>query len=449
MKAFKKILSLLLALAMLLALAACGDSSGSSGAESGGSDGGSSGSSGSADVLEVKIWDNNQLAGLQEIADLWTEQSGVKVNIQVVTWDDYWTLLEAGASGGEMPDVFWMHSNNAQMYMEANKLLNLNDYIAASDVVKMENYLPGITELFSLDGNQYAIAKDHDTNALLYNKVLFDKYEQPYPDETWTWETFYEVGKAITDAGKADGVYGAAMNTTNDQDSYFNIIYDYGGYVINEDHTASGWDNENTKAAMNFVGKLCSDVLAPQELVSENGTSGLFKNDMAAMIIQGSYTIAEFYAEEDAENFAWAIIPYYDANGDGTAQAEERCSIYNGLGWAASASTKDPDACWSLIEWFSSPEMQAKQSELGVTMSGMVDDSYSAGFANAFPGMDIDPFLEVAEVGTLVFRPYSKYTSRWSDQYQTELVAAWQDPSQMDAVLDNLAAEMNDLLAQE
>ena len=40
----------------------------------------------SVDVLEVKIWDNNQLAGLQQIADLWTEQSGVKVNIQVVDW---------------------------------------------------------------------------------------------------------------------------------------------------------------------------------------------------------------------------------------------------------------------------------------------------------------------------------------------------------------------------
>ena len=29
----------------------------------------------SVDVLEVKIWDNNQLAGLQQIADEWTAQS--------------------------------------------------------------------------------------------------------------------------------------------------------------------------------------------------------------------------------------------------------------------------------------------------------------------------------------------------------------------------------------
>ena len=67
----------------------------------------------SVDELQVNIWDNNQLAGLQQIADEWSEESGVKVTINVVDWDNYWTLLEAGASGGQMPDVFWMHSNTA------------------------------------------------------------------------------------------------------------------------------------------------------------------------------------------------------------------------------------------------------------------------------------------------------------------------------------------------
>ena len=36
------------------------------------------------DELKVAIWDNNQLAGIQEIADEWTKESGVKVQIDVV-----------------------------------------------------------------------------------------------------------------------------------------------------------------------------------------------------------------------------------------------------------------------------------------------------------------------------------------------------------------------------
>ena len=37
--------------------------------------------------INVNIWDNNQLAGLQQIADEWTATSGVKVNINVIGWD--------------------------------------------------------------------------------------------------------------------------------------------------------------------------------------------------------------------------------------------------------------------------------------------------------------------------------------------------------------------------
>ncbi|MBQ6120166.1 MAG: sugar ABC transporter substrate-binding protein [Clostridia bacterium] len=400
----------------------------------------------SVDVLEVKIWDNNQLAGLQQIADEWTAQSGVKVNIQVVDWDNYWTLLEAGASGGEMPDVFWMHSNNAQMYMGAQKLLDLTDYIAASDKIDLANYYPGITELYSLNDRNYAIAKDHDTIALLYNKAIFDQYGVGYPDDTWTWDDYKAAAEAITEASGGE-VYGAACNTTNDQDGYFNIIYDFGGYVISEDKKSSGWDNENTMKAMNFVGSLMEKAWAPQQLVAENGTDTLFNNRKVAMISQGSWMINSFYTYEGSEDYAWAVLPYADVNGNGQADEGERCSIYNGLGWAASATTKDPNAAWSLIEWFSTEEMQLKQSELGVTLAGYIGASDA--FANAFPGMNIDAFLKMESEGTLVFRPYSKYTSRWSDQYQRELVDAWNNPAVMNDVLYNLAGEMNALLAQE
>ena len=133
------------------------------------------------DTLQVAIWDNNQLAGLQQIADEWSEKSGVKVNIDVITWNEYWTLLEAGATGGTLPDVFWMHINEAQKYMEAEMLLNLNDYIAQDEAIDLANYYEGIVNIYNNDGNQYALPKDHDTIALIYNKAVFDKYGVEYP----------------------------------------------------------------------------------------------------------------------------------------------------------------------------------------------------------------------------------------------------------------------------
>ncbi len=195
----KKLVALLLSSVMAAGLAGCGSSENvqtapsasaqapqTEAAQTAGSEGGYT-----TDSITINIWDSNQQAGLQTIADDWTATSGVKVNIEVIDWDNYWTLLEAGASGGEMPDVFWMHSNTAQMYMENDILLDLTDYIAADDSVNKDNFYEGVWNLYSSDGKQYALPKDHDTIALLYNKSVFDKYVVDYPTDDWTWDDMY------------------------------------------------------------------------------------------------------------------------------------------------------------------------------------------------------------------------------------------------------------------
>ena len=363
----KKVLALTLAGLMAASLAACGGSSGGAA-----TDGGASGGSSSSGELQVNIWDNNQLAGLQQIADEWSAESGVKVKINVVDWDNYWTLLEAGASGGEMPDVFWMHSNTAQMYMENDLLLNLDDYIANDDTVDMSKFYEGVVDLYNRDdnGSQYALPKDHDTIALLYNKAIFDKYGVDYPTDDWTWEDVRDAAAKITEAGKADEVYGYAINTSNNQDGWYNIIYDYGAQVITDDHKGTTIGSEQGKAGMEMMRQIL-EVAAPQTVVAETGTDSLFNSGKVGMITQGSWMINTFYTNENHDNYAWAMLPYADVNGNGQCDKGERYSAYNGLGWAAAASTKNPDACYSLISYFCSEKAQKEQAQLGVTMGGM------------------------------------------------------------------------------
>ncbi|MBQ6123739.1 MAG: extracellular solute-binding protein, partial [Clostridia bacterium] len=221
----------------------------------------------------------------------------------------------------------------------------------------------------------------------------------------------------------------------------------FGGFVISDDKKTSGWNDPNTLKAFEFMGTLFGNAWAPQQMLAENGKDRLFLNKKIAMDTEGSWMISQFYNDDNHDDYAWAMLPYEDVNGNGQCDAGERVSIYNGLGWAASADVKDPAAAWSLIEWFSSKEMQLKQSELGVTMAGYI--GCSDAFMNAFPGMDISAFLKMETEGTLVFRPYSKYTSRWEDQATSDLVAVWNDASVMNDVLNRMADDMNALLAQE
>ena len=403
-----------------------------------------------AETLTVNIWDNNQRAGLQQIADEWTAISGIDVKIDVIDWDNYWTLLSAGASGGTLPDVFWMHSNTAQMYMDYDLLLDLTDYVANDEAIDLNNYYQGIVDLYTRDsdGKVFALPKDHDTIALLWNKAIFDQYGVEYPTDNWTWEDMYEAAKQITEKSNGD-VYGMAVNTSNNQDGWYNVVYDYGGNIVSDTHDSTAIDSPEGKAGMEMVRKLLT-VGAPQSVVAETGTDSLFQSNKVGMITQGSWMITAFYKAEGQDNYKWALLPYADVNGNGQSDPEERWSCYNGLGWAAAFNTANPDAAYSLISWFCAKEQQVKQAELGITMAGM--PGISEAFANAFPGMDITPFLE-AENFSLYMRPYTKMTTVWEDPIQQAgaFLDAWQnpeDPAIMEKACDNAAAIIRDAIAQ-
>jgi multiple sugar transport system substrate-binding protein len=422
------------------AMAGCGASGGSSsGTDSGSSSGGG--------TISVAIWDPNQLAGLQQIADEWGAENGYTVEFTVPGWDGYWTMLEAGVSGGEMPDVFWMHSNNAAKYMGSGVLLNMDSYIEADESIDLGNYFEGINELYTYDGSHYAIPKDHDTIAVVYNKAIFDKYGVAYPTSDWTWEDFAATAQEISDKGKEDGVYGTYCNTGSNQDTWYNIIYSYGGEVITEDKKASGYDEPATIEAMKFVAEKILPACPSPDSMTTTGPDTMFLSGLVGMICQGSWTVNNFATADNASDFAWVMMPYADVNGNGTCEPEERCSIYNGLGWSIYSQSENKDAAWSLVSHLSSKESQIKQSELGVTMAGYI--GCSEPFADAFGDMDVSAFVDIEEKGRLVFRPYSKSTAIWEDDASQALVEVWSAPEKMEEVLHRIADEMNKTLAEE
>lgn len=431
----KRVVAAAMAAAMGLGLlTACGG---------GNNDSSNASSSGDSGTLNVKIWDSTQLEGIRQICEEWSAESGVDVAVEVVNWDNYWTLLEAGASGGQMPDVFWMHSNNAQRYMDAELLLNLNDYIDADDAINMDNYYSDIVDLYTQDdGTHYAIPKDYDTVALWYNKDMFDAAGVEYPTNDWTWDDLYEAGKALT----KDGKYGLAMDTDLNQEGYYNIIYSYGGYVINDAKDESGWDDPKTVEAMEMWGKIVKDCMPQQSMMSESGEIDMFTSEVTAMQLMGSWRVAAL--QEYDCNWGIVNIPYCDVNGNGQCDASERVSIYNGLGWAASAATKNPDAAYSLISYLCSEQGQLEQAELGVTMSAYIgtSDAWVAARADKW---DLSPYLNVTE-GTdkLVIFPYSR-ASIWAENAKQELVPAYNDPSIMADTLKTMATNMEAELEAE
>lgn len=387
--------------------------------------------------LTVTIWDEGQRPGLQQIVDDWSAESGIQATINVVDWNSYWTLLEAGATGGELPDVFWMHSNVAQQYMENDMLLDLTDKIKDSDKIDLNNYYEGIVNLYQSEGKQYAIPKDIDTIALWYNKTIFDEMGVAYPDDTWTWDDFAAAAKKLTN----DDHWGYAIAPGNNQEGFYNTIYSMGGYVISDDKKTSGFDDPNTIKAMEFFTDMIKDGSCPDlATVSETAPNELLCAGKTAMSINGSWMLAGYRDNEyAAANCDVAVLPYYKDPSD-------RVSIYNGLGWAASANGKNTDAAWSLIEYLGSEEAQIKQAELGVTMSAYKGTSDA--WVNSVDCFDLNGHMKMLDA-KLVFRPYSRVTTVWEDMMTEKLKEAWTGDKATADVCKDIATEMNAALAEE
>lgn len=430
----KRVLACLLVAAMGASLAACG----SSGSDEGSNSGGSTELTSSDEPLTVAIWDSNQEPGLREIMDDFTEETGIEVDIQITPWSDYWTMLEAATTGGSMPDVFWMHSDQIGTYAEYDDiLLNLSDLIEESDKIDLSKYPEALVSTYQNDdGDQLAIPKDVDTCAVWYNKTMFDEAGIPYPEAGWTWDDFRETAKKLT---KADGSqYGTAIKPGSYQESWYSTIYAYGGEVLSEDKTKSGFDDPKTIEGMQVIEGIIQDGSMPDySVVSENETTALMENGTVAMTFQGSWSLAELAGNEYVQqNCDVAPLP---EGPEGTK------SIYNGLGWAASAQGDNTEGAWKLIEYLGSEEAQKKQADLGVTMSAY--EGMSEGWAASNPQFNLQVYLDMMEDA----QPYpsSKNTQVWFQMMQDKMVDAFSGEKSMEEVCKDIAVEMNNFLAEE
>lgn len=440
----KKLLSLLLAGAMVFSLAACGNKEVKEKKES--KVASTEQKEETKDMpetksegveLSVSIWDANQQAGLQEIMNDFTAKTGIKANISVVGWDDYWTTLAAGAQGGALPDVFWMHSNESQRYMSNDMLLDLTDKIAGSELVQKENYPADIWSLYEYEGKSYAVPKDIDTIALWYNKKLFDEAGVAHPTADWTWEDMFAAAKKLT---KEDGSqYGLAIRNDNNQAGYYNIIYSNGGTILSDDKKKSGWDDPKTVQAMELLEGAIKDGSMPSlETMSENNEEVLFSSGKVAMVLQGSWMLAYYKGNEyTAENCDVVELPKSSVTG-------RRVSIYNGLGWAASANGAHTEEAWKLIEYLGSKEAQEKQAKLGVTMSAYNGTSEAWTGAAKF---NLKGYLNMMD--DMVIRPFSRNTVTWENADNEILQSVYQGKKTMAEACKEMAEKMNEVLAEE
>ena len=67
--------------------------------------------------LPLQTWAVFQRDGMQALCAAYTAMHPeVTIEVQVTSWNEYWTKLEAATMARQAPDIFWMHTNEILKY---------------------------------------------------------------------------------------------------------------------------------------------------------------------------------------------------------------------------------------------------------------------------------------------------------------------------------------------
>lgn len=390
--------------------------------------------------LSFQIWDNAQRRGMEAVAAAYMEKNPeVVVQVQVTSWDEYWTKLDAAAESNQLPDIFWMHTNQILKYADYGMLADVTDLYDEEDPEYYQKHFSEISQdnAKGTDGRLYGVPKDKDTICLVYNKEMFDAAGVEYPNENWTWDDLTAASAAIYDK---TGKYGY-MAYADDQLGYWNFVYQAGGHILNEDKTKAGFTDPATRKGMEFYINLQKEPWCPdQRYFAETNPGTAFLSEQGAMYLEGNWNLMSMMENNKAIEGKWdvAVLPKCPdpVNGDG------RATISNGLCYSTGARGKNLEYAKDFLKFAGSEEGQRAQGLSGAAIPAYIglEDTWISAFDQFGYVLDVQKCVDMFEYGVQSVNNASR--PNWKTQVNDTLLKIYSG----ELTLDDGLAQMQKLV---
>ena len=382
--------------------------------------------------LAVGIWDTNQKPTLEAYSEAYTKENpDVSVEIQLTPWKDYWTKLEASATGGTAPDIFWLNTLHAEVYQEGGILADLTEAADKSDIGLYENYAKAMTSAYTIGGKLYAIPKDTGTAALWYNKDLFDEAGVDYPSDDWNWDDMLAASEKLK-GNMGEGVY--AIGSPVDFENYSSTIFAAGGNIINEDKTAPTYTMPETMEGVQCWIDLIEKGYSPSIAdLTDSSAATRFEAGRLAMFMGGSYMTTQFASNEEIKGKI-DLVEYPSYNG-------KEPNMAGGLGYAVYKKSKQLDAATDFALWLGGEEAMKIQGEMGSVISARTDAQKY--FSDTIPEWNLAAFTN--HIDEAVPMPYCKSMSEIRDLEVKKYTEAFTGERTLEEVSKELQEEAQEI----
>lgn len=173
------------------------------------------------------------------------------VDIEVISTESIWNADDPATAmkdlvDAQKPDVISLTQDQYQLLANDGYLYDL-DTVIKQDQFDMNKMMPGVIELLKNAGRGklYGLSPSFSSQALYYNKDMFDKHKIPYPTDRMSWEEILQLAERFPTEGQGEEqTYGLVLSgstafdlveTMGTAKGLTYVDYDSGQLTINTD----------------------------------------------------------------------------------------------------------------------------------------------------------------------------------------------------------------------
>ena len=321
------------------------------------------------EAVNLTVWGEASGEGATEVQTVLKafNDSHPDIKVKYVVQEDLYTKFLTASTSGQPPDVMLWDRWQTATYAPKNVLLPLDDRLDKDGISKDQFYGEAVREL-THDDKLYGVPLTVDARALFYNKAHF-KEAGLEPPTTWA-----ELEQAAVKLTKRTGTkLTRAGMSLGDVGLFSMYLRQAGGEMVNEDCTKTAFNTPEGVAALDLWSRMVKAGVYKHGFEDglKDGTDA-FATGKVSMTLTGPWSVATY--RKYGKDLDFGIVPPpAGPNGD-------KGSMMGGFGLAIPQASKQHDAAWELVKWWTAQKdaalLWAKTSRNIPGTTAVQDDAF-------------------------------------------------------------------------
>ena len=286
--------------------------------------------------------------GTNFVAKFEEANPGIKLNLQVVSWNDVYTEVSTRIQNNNAPDI--LNIDVFANYAADGLLLPVKDYCPDE---LFADFFPSFIEQSVIDGTVWAVPDLASARALYVNTDILNEVGVEIPT---TWAELEDVCQAIVDFYNGE-VYpwGIDMTTDEGQAAFSYYVWNNDGGFVDADGNVALNSEKNVEAIEYAIGLVNKGYTNPNPATQTRyDLQDMFGAGKLAMVIAPNQLPSYLKDKDYTVNFATAALPVNEGAKPGATGVMDRVMAFKDDAYPDQAARNE--AIGKFLSFFYAPE---------------------------------------------------------------------------------------------